>query len=43
MSLKGANPDFDGDERPDRWGLDERLEDVARRWDIVPARDLVHS
>lgn len=40
MSLKGASPDFTGDERPDRWGLDERLAEVARRWGIEPARDL---
>ena len=26
--------------RPDRWGLDEELEQVARRWAIDPARDL---
>jgi aryl-alcohol dehydrogenase-like predicted oxidoreductase len=43
MALKGANPGFEGEERPDRWSLDAHLEDVARRWDIVPARDLVPS
>jgi aryl-alcohol dehydrogenase-like predicted oxidoreductase len=43
MALKGANPAHEGDERPDRWGLDERLEDVARRWRIEPARDLVSA
>jgi aryl-alcohol dehydrogenase-like predicted oxidoreductase len=41
MALKGANPAHEGEERPDRWGLDERLEAVARRWRIEPARDLV--
>ena len=40
MALKGANPAHEGDERPDRWGVDERLEQVARRWRIEPARDL---
>jgi aryl-alcohol dehydrogenase-like predicted oxidoreductase len=40
MALKGASPEHDGEERPDRWGLDERLMDVARRWQIDPERDL---
>jgi aryl-alcohol dehydrogenase-like predicted oxidoreductase len=40
MALKGATPDHDGKERPDRWELDERLEAVARRWQIEPGRDL---
>jgi aryl-alcohol dehydrogenase-like predicted oxidoreductase len=40
MALKGASPDHSGDDRPDRWHLDERLEDVARRWRIDPQRDL---
>jgi aryl-alcohol dehydrogenase-like predicted oxidoreductase len=40
MALKGANPNFDGDERPDGWAMDARLEQVARRWSIDPARDL---
>jgi aryl-alcohol dehydrogenase-like predicted oxidoreductase len=43
MALKGANPDHEGEERPDRWALDERLGEVARRWDIVPERDLVRA
>jgi aryl-alcohol dehydrogenase-like predicted oxidoreductase len=41
MALKGASPAFSGEERPDRWGLDERLIGVARRWRIEPERDLV--
>jgi aryl-alcohol dehydrogenase-like predicted oxidoreductase len=41
MALKGASPEHAGDERPDRWGLDERLQDVARRWRIEPERDLI--
>ena len=43
MALKGASPDHAGEERPDRWGLDERLERVARRWRIDPARDLAQA
>jgi aryl-alcohol dehydrogenase-like predicted oxidoreductase len=43
MALKGASPEHDGAERPDRWALDERLESVARRWRIEPGRDLVHA
>ena len=41
MVLKGASPVHEGDERPDGWSLDERLAQVARRWRIEPARDLV--
>jgi aryl-alcohol dehydrogenase-like predicted oxidoreductase len=41
MALKGANPSFEGDERPDGWSIDERLEQVAQRWSIDPARDLI--
>jgi aryl-alcohol dehydrogenase-like predicted oxidoreductase len=43
MALKGANPGFEGEERPDRWGMDERLREVARRWKIEPERDLVQA
>jgi aryl-alcohol dehydrogenase-like predicted oxidoreductase len=43
MKLKGATPDHDGDERADSWALYERLEDVAQRWEIDPARDLVKA
>jgi aryl-alcohol dehydrogenase-like predicted oxidoreductase len=43
MALKGASPQHDGEERPDRWPLDERLETVARRWRIEPERDLVET
>jgi hypothetical protein len=41
MALKGASPQHEGEERPDRWPLDQRLESVARRWRIDPERDLV--
>jgi aryl-alcohol dehydrogenase-like predicted oxidoreductase len=40
MLLKGASPQFAGDEQPDRWTLDERLALVAARWRIEPERDL---
>jgi aryl-alcohol dehydrogenase-like predicted oxidoreductase len=41
MKLKGATPDHAGDELPDSWALYERLQDVAQRWAIDPAADLV--
>jgi aryl-alcohol dehydrogenase-like predicted oxidoreductase len=41
MTLKGASPEHSGDERPDRWELDPRLEEVALRWGIEPESDLV--
>lgn len=40
MALKGSSPEFSGDDQPDRWTLDERLQTVAARWRIEPARDL---
>jgi aryl-alcohol dehydrogenase-like predicted oxidoreductase len=40
MALKGASPDHEGDERPDRWPLTDELVEVARRWEIDPGRDL---
>jgi aryl-alcohol dehydrogenase-like predicted oxidoreductase len=40
MLLKGAAPDHEGDERPDRWPLDQKLVELARRWRIDPDRDL---
>ena len=41
MALKGASPEHAGEPRPDRWGLDAGLAELARRWAIDPARDLV--
>jgi aryl-alcohol dehydrogenase-like predicted oxidoreductase len=41
MALKGANPEHEGEERPDRWPLSEDLAAVGDRWGIDPARDLV--
>jgi aryl-alcohol dehydrogenase-like predicted oxidoreductase len=43
MALKGGSPDHTGEARPDRWQLDEQLEDVARRWGIDPGRDLAQA
>jgi aryl-alcohol dehydrogenase-like predicted oxidoreductase len=40
MLLKGATPDHEGAERPDRWELSPELELLARRWGIDPGRDL---
>ena len=41
MALKGANPEFEGDEQPDRWALSPELVEVGGRWGIDPARDLL--
>jgi aryl-alcohol dehydrogenase-like predicted oxidoreductase len=41
MTLKGANPKHEGEERPDRWGLSKDLAEVGERWGIDPGRDLV--
>jgi len=40
MTLKGASPDHEGTERPDRWALSPELAELARRWSIDPDRDL---
>jgi aryl-alcohol dehydrogenase-like predicted oxidoreductase len=34
MLLKGATPDHEGDERPDRWAVDEEKAELAARWGI---------
>jgi aryl-alcohol dehydrogenase-like predicted oxidoreductase len=41
MTLKGANPQHEGEERPDRWQLNDELAAVGNRWGIDPVRDLV--
>ncbi len=41
MALKGASPQHEGEERPDRWPLTPDLVEVGARWRIDPARDLV--
>ena len=43
MALKGGSPDHEGEPRPDRWELDDRLAEVAARWGIEPVRDLAQS
>jgi aryl-alcohol dehydrogenase-like predicted oxidoreductase len=43
MALKGGVPDHDGPALPDRWQLDAELAELAARWQIDPARDLVQS
>ncbi|HEX8854227.1 MAG TPA: aldo/keto reductase, partial [Thermoleophilaceae bacterium] len=43
MALKGASPEHEGEERPDRWPLTPELEQLAERWHIAPERDLVKS
>ena len=40
MALKGADPQHEGEPRPDRWSLTPELHAVARRWGIEPDRDL---
>jgi aryl-alcohol dehydrogenase-like predicted oxidoreductase len=41
MALKGASPQHEGEERPDRWRLSDDLVAVGERWGIDPGRDLV--
>ncbi|HZO07102.1 MAG TPA: aldo/keto reductase [Solirubrobacterales bacterium] len=41
MALKGASPEHEGAEQPDRWALDAELAAVGARWGVDPARDLV--
>jgi aryl-alcohol dehydrogenase-like predicted oxidoreductase len=40
MLLKGATPDHEGAEAPDRWTLGPDQVEVAERWGIDPERDL---
>jgi aryl-alcohol dehydrogenase-like predicted oxidoreductase len=40
MLLKGATPDHEGEEQPDRWELAKEQIELARRWRIDPERDL---
>jgi len=40
MALKGAVPDHDGEDLPDRWSLREEHLAAAARWRIDPQRDL---
>jgi len=43
MALKGASPEHEGEERPDRWPLSDDLTAVGARWGIDPARDLLSA
>jgi len=43
MALKGASPEHEGDERPDRWPLTTELEAAGRRWGVVAERDLIKA
>jgi len=43
MALKGASPEHEGEERPDRWPLSPELAAVGSRWGIDARRDLVSS
>ncbi len=43
MALKGANPDHEGEARPDRWEMSDQLQELAVRWQIVPERDLTRA
>jgi aryl-alcohol dehydrogenase-like predicted oxidoreductase len=40
MTLKGASPEHEGDERPDRWALEPELVEAGRRYGVEPDRDL---
>src|SRR5215203_711458 len=40
MLLKGATPDHEGEEAPDRWTLDKSQLEVAQRWGINPEQQL---
>jgi aryl-alcohol dehydrogenase-like predicted oxidoreductase len=40
MLLKGATPDHEGEERPDRWPVSAEQAELAARWGIDPERDL---
>jgi aryl-alcohol dehydrogenase-like predicted oxidoreductase len=40
MLLKGATPDHEGEDAPDRWTLGAAQVEVAERWGIDPQRDL---
>jgi aryl-alcohol dehydrogenase-like predicted oxidoreductase len=40
MLLKGATPDHEGEERPDRWAVESNQRELAERFGIDPERDL---
>ena len=41
MSLKGGNPEHEGEALPDRWSITPELENSGKRWGVTPERDLV--
>ncbi|HVO54472.1 MAG TPA: aldo/keto reductase [Solirubrobacterales bacterium] len=41
MTLKGGTPEFEGEERPDAWPMNDELAAVGERWGIDPERQLV--
>jgi aryl-alcohol dehydrogenase-like predicted oxidoreductase len=43
MSLKGGNPEHDGEVQADRWPLTPELADAGRRWGVDPNRDLIYA
>jgi aryl-alcohol dehydrogenase-like predicted oxidoreductase len=43
MLLKGATPDHEGEDQPDRWAPAAEQVELARRWRIDPDRDLRRS
>jgi aryl-alcohol dehydrogenase-like predicted oxidoreductase len=40
MRLKGASPEHEGDEAPDRWPVSGELAEAGRRFGVDPERDL---
>ncbi|HSI79218.1 MAG TPA: aldo/keto reductase [Solirubrobacterales bacterium] len=43
MALKGASPEHEGPEAPDRWPLSAELAEAGARYGIAPDRDLVRT
>ncbi|HTD86632.1 MAG TPA: aldo/keto reductase [Candidatus Binatia bacterium] len=41
MTLKGGNPEHEGEAAADRWPLSADLAEVGKRWNINPGQDLV--
>lgn len=43
MSLKGATTQYLGKPQADQWPIISELQEVAKRWNIIPDRDLYYS
>lgn len=43
MALKGGSRQYLGEPQADQWNMPPELEEVAKRWDIEPDRDLYYS